>query len=244
MPALPNRRKWEAALRREFVNTGRRYLQRLVELMGTPPNPDNIPASFWRGLGSDLRTRFEPVLQEIYLESVQQMMEATTVAIDGTLPNEAAATWAKSYSFKLVSQINMTTQQRLQDIIHSFFQKRGMTVGDIRKLIQPQVDDLIVTMRDGTTRLLTSAQRAKLIATTEVTRASVEGEKAIIAQIEDAGIEMVPIWETQQDAKVCPICRPRQGKEQGDGWTDPPPAHPGCFCHLRYEPRSMRNQNR
>lgn len=240
MPELPNRRRWEREMRRAFLNVGKRYTDKLIRYMGTPPNPANIPASVWRALGSDLRERFEPLLQSIYLESVQQMIDAATVAVDWTLANESAAAWAKAYSYTLVRQIDATTASRLQDIFHGFFTERGKTVGDLRRLIAPEVKDLQVRMRDGTTRLLTSAQRAKLIATTEVTRAAVEGEKPIIAQIEDAGIQMVAIWETQRDDKVCPICLPRQGKERGDGWEDDPPAHPGCYCNLRYEPQVMR----
>lgn len=244
MPELVNRKRWEAELRRAFVESGKRYRSKLIDYMRTPPNPNNIPATFWKTIGNDLRQKLEPILQGIYEESVAQMMAATTIPIEWTLGNAAAAAWAKQYSYTLVRQINTTTEARLQGIFSDFFTQRGKTVGDMRKLIAPEVKDLTVRMGDGTTRLLTSAQRAKLIATTEVTRASVEGEKAVIAQIEDAGIEMVAIWETQQDAKVCPLCRPLQGKEQGDGWTDPPPAHPGCFCNLRYEPRVKEGKTR
>ncbi len=239
MPELSGRSMWEKRLRREFNDVGKRYLKRVIEYMGDPPNPDNIPASLWRALGNDLRARFEPILQAIYLESAQQLKAATDITIDWAMPNTAAAEWAKSYTFDLVRQINRTTEQGLQGIFERFFTERGMTVGDLRKLIQPEVKDLIVTMRDGSTRLLTSAARAKLIATTEVTRAAVEGERPMLDQIAEAGIEMVAIWETQRDNKVCSICEPRQGHERGDGWEDDPPAHPGCYCNLRYEPRAM-----
>lgn len=240
MPELPNRQRWEAMLRRAFLESGKRYRPKLIELLGEPPNPANVPASYWKSLGVELRAKFEPILNEIYLDSVRNMIAATTIKMEWALPNAAAAEWAKRYSYQLVRQINQTSVNNLQDIFERFFTERGMKVGDLRKLIKPQVQDLIVTMRDGTTRVLTSAARAKLIATTEVTRAAVEGERPIIQQIEEAGIEMVPIWETQQDDKVCPICGLRHGKEQGDGWVAPPPAHPGCYCNLRYEPRAMR----
>jgi hypothetical protein len=101
------------------------------------------------------------------------------------------------------------------------------------------VKDLEVRMRDGATRLLTSVERAKLIATTEVTRAAVQAEVDQVKELAADGIKMVAIWDTQHDNKVCPICRPRDGKKQGDGWTDPPPAHPGCYCALRWVPATM-----
>jgi len=42
----------------------------------------------------------------------------------------------------------------------------------------------------------------------------------------------VEVWQTRNDEIVCPICGPRHGKEEGDGWTkdDGPPAHPRCRC--------------
>jgi hypothetical protein len=237
MPELPGRSRWEAELRRAFQLVGQANAERMMEWMGNPPNPANIPMSFWNALGNGWRDRFEPILMNVYLESAREMVAVSPIEINWTAANENAAKWARSYSFRLVRQINTTTEQRLQTIFDDFFTEKGKTVGDLRRLIEPEVQDLTVRLQDGTLRMLTAKERAKLIATTEVTRASVEGETGIIQQIKAAGIEMVAIWETQMDQKVCPICRPRQGHERGNGWTEPPPAHPGCFCNLRYEPK-------
>lgn len=239
MPELSDRAKWERMLQREFRTWGKKRVEMLQMLMGNPPDPSNVPASFWRVAGKDLRDRFEPILREVFLAGAHAMGDEPIVPVNWKLANERAARWASRYAFNLVKRIEQTAQTRLQDIFDGFFKEKGTTVGDLRKLIEPEVKDLEVRMKDGTTRVMTSAERAKLIATTEVTRASVEGEREVIKQIEAAGIEMVAIWETQRDDKVCLICKPRQGKEQGDGWSDPPPAHPGCYCTLRYVPRSM-----
>lgn len=240
MPELANRKDWVAEIRREFAAWGKKRVEQLLKLLGNPPNPDNVPAAFWRSAGKELRDRFEPILKDIYLDAAKQMMADAPIVVDWSLTNSRAATWASTYSFRLVKNIEATTQQRMQDIFNGFFRDKGTTVADLRRLIAAEVSDLEVRLRDGTTRLMTSAERARLIATTEVTRAAVEGERQVINQIEDAGIEMIAIWETQRDAKVCDICEPRQGKERGDGWTDDPPAHPGCYCDLRYEPKNFR----
>jgi hypothetical protein len=44
---------------------------------------------------------------------------------------------------------------------------------------------------------------------------------------------MVPIWQTSNDERVCPICGPKHGKEITDGKF--PPAHPRCRCWVTYE---------
>jgi hypothetical protein len=240
MPILTGRQAFERELQREFVATGKQRLAMLIKLLGDPPNPDNIPAKFWTVMGNDLRQRFEPILNDIYLASLRDFARVLPgAAVDWNLANERAAQWALQYSFQAVKGINTTTQTRLQDIFDGFFREKGITVGDLRKLIQPEVDDLIVRMKDGSTRLLTSEARAKLIATTEVTRAASQSEVDEAKELEKAGIEMIAIWDTQHDAKVCPLCKPRDGKSQNSNWTVPPPAHPGCYCALRWVPKSM-----
>jgi hypothetical protein len=240
MPILNAREEFERALAREFTAAGKQALKRLYALMGDPPDPANVPAKFWRELDKDMRDRFEPVLKDIYMASVKTFAnEMPFASVDWNLANAQAAQWAKAYSFKLVKQIDATTQAKLQDIFDGFFREKGTTVGDLRKLVAAEVKDLEVRMKDGTTRLLTSAERAKLIATTEVTRAATQAEVDQAKALAKDGIEMIAIWDTQRDNKVCEICRPRDGKKQGDGWTAPPPAHPGCYCALRWVPKTM-----
>jgi hypothetical protein len=46
---------------------------------------------------------------------------------------------------------------------------------------------------------------------------------------------VVEIWLASQDELVCPICGPLHGKRRGQGWTEPPPAHPNCRCAVGTE---------
>jgi ribosomal protein S2 len=77
--------------------------------------------------------------------------------------------------------------------------------------------------------------RAEIIAITEVTRAAVEGERAMVAEVAKQGIQMVAVWNTNNDEIVCPICAPLNQKKQGEAWTFPPPAHPRCRCWLNHD---------
>ena len=48
---------------------------------------------------------------------------------------------------------------------------------------------------------------------------------------------LLKIWRTQQDEKVCPICSPLNGTNQrvwGDKYPSGPPSHPNCRCFLIY----------
>jgi hypothetical protein len=229
MPDLNGRDGFEREMARAFQKVGQRVVNELLETLGDPPNLNNLPADFWTRYGAELREAFKPTLEEIYLEAARQLLSEMPIEIEWTLPNEAAAAWAQAYSFGLVRQINQTTQAKLQQYISGYFRAQ-QTLGELRAAIQPSIADLM--MRSG--RLLTSAQRANLIAATEVTRASVQGELAIAREAAAGGMEMVAVWQTNNDDLVCPICGPRNGKEQGDGWSVPPPGHPGCRCWLNH----------
>ena len=84
-----------------------------------------------------------------------------------------------------------------------------------------------------------------MIARTEVTRAAVEGERALVKETNDIvsqhGIDpMVPIWQTRNDEIVCPICGPKHNKEIKDG--EYPPAHPRCRCWVTHRLPKMKKR--
>ncbi len=83
-----------------------------------------------------------------------------------------------------------------------------------------------------------SSERAEKIAATETTRSVSAGETIALAILMIAGTNMRPIWHTERDGLVCPICRPLHltGAEvYGRVSPTGPPAHPNCRCHLDYE---------
>jgi len=81
--------------------------------------------------------------------------------------------------------------------------------------------------------------RAEQIAITETTRAISAGEELIaLILLQMMQTELVPIWHTERDERVCPICRPLHGTgKEVYGRISPsgPPAHPNCRCWLDYE---------
>jgi hypothetical protein len=94
--------------------------------------------------------------------------------------------------------------------------------------------------RGGDRESVISAERAENIAITEVTRAITAGELGAIALALALAIldeEPERVWNTEADARVCPVCRPLHRKPE-TVWrgTAPggPPAHPRCRCWLEY----------
>jgi len=83
-----------------------------------------------------------------------------------------------------------------------------------------------------------SRQRAEDIAVTETTRAITAAEAWVVLWMaQEDGQQPEKIWQTEHDAKVCPVCRPLHNQNE-TVWrqTSPggPPAHPRCRCWLKY----------
>jgi hypothetical protein len=218
MAELKNRSALEKAIAKAIGEKLNGRTKQLMKLLGDPPQLDRVPASFWDELGVDLTGAIRPELKKIFEEAAQELIVNTTVGIDWALVNQAASDWAKTYTFELVKDIQDNTMAALQTQVSGYFE-------------QPTTLEELSASLDG----LFGEYRAALIAVTETTRASTEGEKQTVALIEqDSGIHMVPIFETEKDELVCDLCGPMDGQEiTNDG--EYPPLHPGCRCNTRHE---------
>lgn len=132
---------------------------------------------------------------------------------DLTLVHEQAQQWARGYSYDLVRGINNTTRQLLQTAV-------GDWIGQSRPL-----SDLVAAVQPAF-----GANRAKVIAYTESTRAFSEGS---ILSFEQSGVVELFEWETVRDDRTCPICLPLHGRQFPLRGDMRPPAHIGCRCHVK-----------
>lgn len=85
---------------------------------------------------------------------------------------------------------------------------------------------------DNLQRTVFSRQRADVLATTEITRAYAEGNRAAW---QSSGVIKTMRWNTGADERVCKTCGPLNGQTSGiDGDFDGyfPPAHPRCRCWI------------
>ncbi len=137
---------------------------------------------------------------------------------DTTLTNAQAAAWARQYAGALASQINQTTRDSLKESVANWIETPGATVKDL-------MDELPF-----------GEKRASRVAITEITAAYAGGEGLYTRalQAEYPSLKIVRVWYTNNDARVCDICAPLDGKEipadgswDEEGYLDGPPAHPG-----------------
>jgi len=216
MPDLANRAQLERAYRRLMSKLLQAYGGNMLEKLGDPPSMSNLPPGFWDGESEAMINALAPFGERVFLDAAQQMMTALPSAVDWALVNEGAVAWANRYTFDLVRGLTDTNRRLLQTSLDAYF-SQGQTIGQFEQ------------------RLMNSfgAVRAEMIAVTEVTRAASEGEQQIARELAKQGISLVPVWQTNNDGLVCPICGPRHNKEITDG--EYPPSHPRCRCWVNHE---------
>lgn len=196
----------------------------LMRYLGDPPNFANVPYEYWQNGWKDIQADVEPVLMEAFLESAEEVMLRFEFGVDWDAVNTDAANWARAHSESILSDLFNRRYDFVNESVARYFEE-SWTISDLATRLRKWYDPV----------------RAEMIAITETTRAVVEGERAIIRNLErESGQAMIPIWMTANDGRVCPICSPRDNQAITDGIY--PPAHPRCRCVVGYElPKKERD---
>ena len=194
----------------------------ILAKLGDPPNLARLTAEDWARWQKDLSAALGPALQDVFLQQAKELLDNAPGGVDWALVNKQAADWARGYTFELVAGVNANSQAALQAAVATYFEQ-GQTIGDLETALQPTF----------------SPVRAEMIARTEVTRAAVQGETELAADLAEQGIVMEEIYRTRNDEAVCPVCGPRNGQPITDGKR--PPLHPRCRCFTTHElPKAKR----
>ncbi|HLE03061.1 MAG TPA: hypothetical protein VI729_00385 [Anaerolineales bacterium] len=195
--------------------------------LGDPPNYAALPASFWDDQTALMSGALTPLLQEVYMASAEAALEVSPVGVDWVVVNQRAVTWANQYGYDLVQGLTGTQRDLTREAVGNFF-SQNQTLSQLRDRLEGAFGPI----------------RADMIATTEVTRAATEGERALVNLLTEQGLAFRDIWETSADELVCPRCAPLDGQERGptgyihpDGtvYDGPPDPHPRCRCRERHE---------
>jgi len=155
-------------------------------------------------------------------EKSTESKQSAEILIDWTLANADAIEWARFYGHELLKGITESTIRQLQAEIAAFIESGDLTIPQLKKRLEP----------------LFGAERAGLIASTEVTRAFAEGN---ITAWKKSGVTEGKEWVTANDELVCTICGPLDGQivaidAEFEGGYYAPPAHPRCRCGINPVP--------
>jgi len=224
------RDRQEAAYARSVAREFGRFRKEIVEIIPElPAGATTIPPALWEKHKDKLLEVLVPLLSATFMTQSETFMDDFAfLGVDFALVNEAAAEWSRRYGFELVSGLNNTSRRSLQRIIPNYFEEE-QTIGELNAALTPTF----------------GPKRAEMIAVTEVTRAAAEGERETVGELERQGFKMQPVWQTNEDELVCPICGPRNDKPiQAGNETNGeyPPAHPRCRCWVNHELLSESGQ--
>lgn len=219
MPPVRNRETVEARMARVIGKVNREAQERIAELLGDKPSMDNLTPDVWREIQGMYDRALLPQLETIFNDAADAMVETASAGVEWDLINRRAAEWARTATNELVRGITDNSRAIIQDSVSDFYNDR-LTLGDLQARLSRTF----------------GSRRAESIAITETTRAAAQGEAAYAAELRKQGVVLVAIWNTANDSRTCSICGPRDGKKQGDGWEDYPPAHPRCRCGISFVP--------
>lgn len=180
------------------------------------PDIDDLDADYWDSMAAELRQTLDPALLKVYVNQGGILVGEIGIGVaDWGRYNSLAVEWISKYNFELVKGINATTEKLIREALEVFY-REGVPFDEIAEMLSAF-----------------GPVRARMIAVTEVTRASVNGELGLTNMLSEEipGLQWVTTWQTANDAHVCPICAPMQGQEAT--WAIPP-AHPNCRCWLNH----------
>ena len=224
--AVFDRKEIERKLARVLSKTLREELKKLLDYLGDPPDLSKVPNEYWRTGWKLIAKHVEPFLVEYFIQEAMEAMDEVNITLDLAVINTDAVEWARRNSEKWLQDAFGKTYEGVSALVPQAYEE-GWTTKELAKALERYY----------------SPVRAEMIAVTELTRAQVEGEKAMERRyFEMFGEHLVPIWKTANDDRVCDICNPKPPNAPRNEMPiiDDfyPPAHPRCRCRLSYLPES------
>ncbi len=190
--------------------------------------PKSIPPpSFWSEEQAALWEAFAPLVAGVLMAGADAGAEVLpsgiSVLVDWDVVNESAISYLRQYRLGVMQDIGETTRRQAVAAITDWIES-GAALPELDAALTP----------------VFGATRAKMIATTEVTRAYADGNQMAW---ESAGVVGGKKWQTLRDERTCPICGPLHnvtvalsgmfeiGGEGSGNFIAGPPAHPRCRCY-------------
>jgi len=179
------------------------------------------PAAYWTAERAALTAALLPAIEATVMAGAQaavaELEAIMGIGVDWALINEAALEWARTYTFDLVKGVTETSRNLLQTQLANWIEA-GESLPQMWKRLDP----------------IYGPVRAKMIGTTEVTRAFAQGNE--LAWRESRVISGKK-WHSALDERVCPICGSLHGEVVpiGQPFSDGsmnPPSHVNCRCWI------------
>jgi len=236
MPQFLNRDEYEATIQRELNRIHKEARATLLDLFPANLYGEAVfdEATFdsvkpdWSALYDAIKAQYRreltPIIGFVFAESAENLELERAFAIADDIVTDSSENWARRWVQTLATDMTQTNQRQIDRYIAEYRADPEVGIGWLRERLGRIV----------------SPSRAEMVASTEITRANYEGEAFIANQLRNEGIDLVAVWFTAVDERVCPICGANHNKPRGEGWQLPPPAHPRCRCWVNWvEPQFL-----
>lgn len=234
---LPNRYALQGDFAERLGALTTRQRQRLRELMGDPPNPSNVPESFWIEVEREAQAEMLAALYLIFLEA-GAFHGGNRLALDSDATAFAlyrSATTAGSYAKTARSQFGTLAGKMLRPGQFASGPNAAPSLDDFAtREITLEVD-----LDDALAKIF-GASKAESMAVDGTTAAQTAGGEAAIEST--WGRSPDDLWINQphlSESGPCEICEPLNGvprsqwpEEYFDGPGDW--VHPRCVCIIEY----------
>jgi hypothetical protein len=203
---LANRPEIEAKFAARMARLHGKFRNQLTDLLGNPPNPANVPESFWSEAEDEMRRDLAIVLLLIAGGSAAQH----GLRLDSSL---SAAQWAETRSQLVAPQWATNGRERL--------------VSRLRVNPPLSAEEIAADVFNPS--------RAQTIATTETTTAtSAGGEIGVAETIGLSDLDQWFTAEDDRVCPICGPLHESIRDTWMAQFPDGPPAHPNCRCWIQY----------
>jgi hypothetical protein len=230
MPQFLNRDEYEATIQKELNRIHRQASTELASFFPRDLFDDLVYdqdvflsaqpnwSEFLANIRNLYRRELTPIVGFVFAESAENMELERAFAVADDVVNDSAEDWARRWVETLATDMTAVNQRQIDRYIREYMDDPAVGIGWLRERLGRIV----------------SPSRAEMVASTEITRANYEGEAFIANQLRNEGVNLIAVWYTANDERVCPICGRNHNRARGDGWQLPPPAHPRCRCWVNW----------
>lgn len=194
----------------------------------------------WAGYRQRLQAFLTRKLAGVFmLSAMVWAQEKPDFAIDERVFTTLAIAWAADRAATVIGRWLVRAQAVAAEIVTRILFATGFTVGGgAGAAAAASAGAATAAEVDATIDTIAGESVASGIAITETTAAQSAGQRQAVQTYQVVtNVVITGRWVTEDDEKVCPICRPLDGTTQ-DVWGLKfplgPPAHPRCRCHLDF----------
>jgi len=235
MAQLETRDELSEPSKKKIAALGKKHAAEFRRLLGDPPNPDNVPDSFWARVQKENEDALAALLLLIFLASYNSHRTWDGIAEPSSdaARDKIAGQWVGKRAKDVAAGINERSIQMMDTAGRAWSgkTKRGAAVptGEIDTLIDSIFGD----------------ERIDTIVHTEGQQAVVEGgDSAVIHTSKETGVNVTRYWghagarppgHSNAMKNPCPVCSPREGMPESRwGGLWPGQCHPNCDCFVVY----------